>query len=230
MTDWAKLAEPFDDSEVKQRPGAATWEHKNECQGKSCRDTRDAAKHHQFSYVDARAVAERLDEVLTPEGWNFTCSVIPGSDVVKGVLTIGSSVREDHGYPNSERDDEPIKAATSDALKRCAVLFGVGRHLYEDNKTPAARRTSRPVQPRQNAPQRPTAPPAAARPHLVDTDLMEPDEGEIDALFGEPTVRADFVRCPIHDVAWTGQPGDLYHRKGEGGFCRHPENVRKAVR
>ena len=30
-------------------------------------------------------------------------------------------------------DEEPIKAASSDALKRCAVMFGVGRHLYSDN-------------------------------------------------------------------------------------------------
>lgn len=232
MTDWAKLAEPFPDDEVKQRPGAATWDHKQECQGKACRDTRDANKHHQFSYVDARVVAQRLDDVVTPAGWLFTWSAIPGTDIVHGHLEIEGIVREDAGYPNSERDEEPIKAAVSDALKRCAVLFGTGRHLYEDNRTPAARRTVR------NAPQRPPAPVATraaaelleVRPHLVDTDLLDPGEEAIDALHGEPTARADYVRCPIHDVPWTGSVGDLYHRKGEGGFCRHPENVRKAAR
>lgn len=224
MTDWAKLAEPFPDAEIKMRPGAATYDHKPECQGKSCRDTKDPNKHHQFSYVDARAVAQRLDDILTPEGWTFTCNVIPGSDIVKGRLEIGTNVREDHGYPNSERDEEPIKAATSDALKRCAVLFGIGRHLYEDNRTPAARRTTR------NASQRTVAAPVAARPHLVDTDLLDPGDEALDELHAEPTVRADYVRCPIHDVPWVGTPGDLYHRKSEGGFCRHPENVRKAAR
>lgn len=221
MTDWTKLAEPFPDDEVKMRPGAATWDHKAECQKQQCRETRDPNKHHQFSYVDARAVAQRLDDVLTPEGWQFTCNVIPGSDIVKGRLEIGTNVREDHGYPNSERDDEPIKAATSDALKRCAVLFGIGRHLYEDNKTPASRRVVR------NAPQRPVAPPVAARPHLVDTDLLDPGDEAIDELHGTPTARTDLIRCPLHDIAWIGQPGDLYHRDSVGGYCRHPDNTPK---
>lgn len=220
MTDWTKLAEHFPADEVKRRPGSATFDHKPSCPGKACRETRDATKHHQFDYVDARAVAQRLDDVLTPAGWTFTWTNLPGTDIVHGRLDIGGVIREDAGYPNSERDEEPIKAAVSDALKRCAVLFGIGRHLYEDNKTPAARRT-----------------PAAARPvpvraetplHLVDTDVVPPEPEELDALFAEPTVRADLVKCPIHEVAWVGTPGDLYHRKGEGGFCRHPDNLRKA--
>lgn len=226
MTDWAKLAEPFPDSEVKMRPGAATWEHRDSCQKRQCRDTKDPTKHHQFSYVDARVVAQRLDEILTPGGWDFTCSVIPGSDVVKGHLEImdeaGLHVREDHGYPNSDADDEPIKAATSDALKRCAVLFGIGRHLYEDNKTPAARRIVR------GATQAAAPAPVAARPHLVDTDLLDPDEGDIDELFAEATVRADLLSCPIHAVKWVGTPGDLWHKTADNKYCRHPDNVQKA--
>jgi hypothetical protein len=114
--DWAALAAPFSEDEIKERPGRGSM---------------------TFRYVDARAVAQRLDDVVTPSGWQFECAVIPGSDIVKGRLTIycpGALVREDHGYPNSDRDEEPIKAATSDALKRCGVLFGIGRHLYEDNR------------------------------------------------------------------------------------------------
>lgn len=146
-TIWERLAVPFPESEVKQRPGAAKWDHKPNCEGARCREAKNPEAHVQFSYVDARAVAQRLDDVLTPEGWDFTCATIPGSDVVKGSLRIGGRIREDHGYPNSERDEEPIKAATSDALKRCAVLYGIGRHLYEDNRPTTARR----------APQRPAA-------------------------------------------------------------------------
>jgi hypothetical protein len=158
-TTWQQLAEPFPEAEVKKRPGAAKWEHKPTCEGPRCRDTRDETKHHQFSYVDARAVAQRLDEVLTPEGWDFTCTVLPGTDIVKGTLTIGVNVREDHGYPNSDRDDEPIKAATSDALKRCAVLFGIGRHLYDDN-TPISQARGVSSTPRASQSPRPVSPPA----------------------------------------------------------------------
>lgn len=221
MTDWTKLADHFPADEVKRRPGAATYSHREECQKQRCRETSDPAKHHQFDYVDARAVAQRLDDVLTPAGWTFTWTNLPGTDIVHGRLDIGGVIREDAGYPNSERDEEPIKAAVSDALKRCAVLFGIGRHLYEDNKTPAARRTPAAARP---APVRAETPP---RPHLVDTDVVPPEPEELDALFAEPTVRADLVNCPIHDVPWAGTPGDLYHRKGEGGFCRHPDNLRK---
>src|SRR5689334_3999889 len=114
MTDWAALAAPFADSEIKERPGRGGM---------------------TFSYVDARAVMQRLDDVLTPEGWDFQSSVIPGTDIVHGKLTIGGNIREDYGYPNSDQDDEPIKAASSDALKRCAVMYGIGRHLYDDNKS-----------------------------------------------------------------------------------------------
>jgi hypothetical protein len=203
MTDWAKLAEPFDPSEVKQRPGRGGM---------------------TFSYVDARAVMQRLDDVLGPEGWDFQSSVIPGTDIVHGKLTIGGNIREDYGYPNSDQDDEPVKAASSDALKRCAVMFGIGRHLYTDNTShripsgaPAGQRTSSP---------------SPARPARSTTDVPEMAPNDWD----EPTpIRAesDNSDCPIHNVPWLGTWGDLYHGpKGivDGGYCRHPENTRQEGR
>ena len=211
---WGKLAEPFPDTEVKQRPGAALWDHKQSCEKARCRETRDPAKHIQFSYVDARAVAQRLDDVVGPGGWNFTVDVA-ASDVVKGSLAIGGVVREDIGYPNSDDDAEPYKSAVSDALKRCAVLFGIGRHLYDDNK--AGRQTS------QNGPGRPQAP----RPplHAVSAPASVPDDpfGDLSDLSEGPT-----DTCPVHGTAWKGTPGDLYHRLEEGGYHRHPDNVQKA--
>lgn len=113
MTPWEQLAEPFPDSEIKQRPGPGGM---------------------SFSYVDARAVMQRLDDILTPEGWSFRCT--PGNGIVRGSLSLfvgdRELVREDIGYPNGPDDMEPYKSAASDALKRCAVHFGVGRHLYTD--------------------------------------------------------------------------------------------------
>lgn len=217
VVDWAALAEPFPATEVKQRPGAAKWEHKPSCEGSKCREAKDPAKHHQFSYVDARAVAQRLDDVVTPSQWEFTCAVIPGSDIVKGRLVIAGVVREDHGYPNSDRDEEPIKAATSDALKRCAVLFGVGRHLYEDNTPNAAPPPRRPATAAAPTPPRPVA---VANPyddpypeHLSDLDAPPPDAG----------------RCPVHNAPWrtvpagvsktTGKPYDEFQACPERG-CR----------
>lgn len=210
MTDWKALAEPFADAEIKQRPGRAGM---------------------TFSYVDARTVAQRLDDVLTPEGWDFTSAVIPGTDVVHGKLVIGANIREDYGYPNSDSDDEPIKSASSDALKRCAVLFGVGRHLYGDNK-PAQRRPS-------NIPQSPGRV-SSTRPERSLTSVPEPDDGTpaepewLQKMPGGATTashaEADNSECPIHNVAWLGSWGDLWHKTDDGKYCRHPENTRQEGR
>lgn len=197
---WAKLAEPFPESEIKQRPGSATWHHRDECQKNRCRETKDPAKHIQFAYVDARAVMQRLDDVLTPSGWDYTSSVIPGSDVVHGVLTIGGVVREDYGYPNSDHDDEPIKAAASDALKRCAVMFGIGRHLYSDNSpSGAGRAVPSPVRPVA----RPTDDPYADLPNDWD-----------DQPNGKPTPGVEDT-CPDHELAWVLRPGGTSKKTGK---------------
>lgn len=214
MVDWTKLAEPFPESDVKQRPGAATWDHKQSCEKNRCRETRDPAKHIQFSYVDARAVAQRLDDVLTPGGWSFHVEVA-ASDVIKGSLDIDGIVRQDIGYPNSDDDAEPYKSAVSDALKRCAVLFGIGRHLYDDNKNGH--------RPAQNGRSAPTAP----RPPL--RAVSTPDDPYEDDLLADLPVND--ATCSEHGIAWVGEVGDRYHKKPEGGYCRTaPGNVAKPRR
>jgi hypothetical protein len=194
MTDkapWAALAEPFPDSEIKHRPGRGGM---------------------SFSYVDARAVMQRLDDVLTPAGWDFTSSVIPGTDIVHGVLTVGGVVREDYGYPNSDQDEEPVKAASSDALKRCAVMFGIGRHLYTDNTKSGGRAAPPPA--------RPSAPPP--RPVVDDDDVPEEPPG----LFAPIVPAKPGEMCDEHGVPWRGEVGDLYH--GPKPYHRHPGNTPRA--
>ena len=84
------------------------------------------------AYVSARAVAERLDDVVTPGGWSFDWSplhVDAGGNVqtARGVLTIHGVSKSDIGTASNF---EASKGCVSDALKRCAVLWGVGRDLY----------------------------------------------------------------------------------------------------
>lgn len=83
------------------------------------------------AYIDARDVAERLDEVLGL-GWSFTWE--PDGENVRGSLAIALGdlrvMRADVGEPGDGDDGRTRKAAVSDALKRCAVQFGVGRYLY----------------------------------------------------------------------------------------------------
>jgi len=114
----AALAAPFDEKDLKHRPGRAGM---------------------TFTYADARAVAQRLDDVLGIEGWQFEVKVAdPIRGVVHGSLVIviegKSTIKQDFGYPNSTQDDEPLKSAASDALRRCAAQVGVGRSLYSPDK------------------------------------------------------------------------------------------------
>jgi hypothetical protein len=95
-------------------------------------------------YIDARTAQEQLDEKFEPQNWAFKWEKVEGNQwAVKGIMTVkmdkdsGWIVREDVGYPqeNKKKDNldttEWLKDAVSDAEKRCAVQFGIGRFLYD---------------------------------------------------------------------------------------------------
>ena len=83
-----------------------------------------------LAYIDARAVMRRLDEAVGPGNWSFDYEVQDAPDCrrVKGMLTVLGVLRCDAG--EADKEGEPLKSAVSDALKRAAVHFGVGRFLY----------------------------------------------------------------------------------------------------
>jgi hypothetical protein len=87
-----------------------------------------------LAYVDARVIQDRLDDVLGVEGWQDEYEVLPDNSVVCRLrLKIGSEwvTKMDVGGPSEQPDGgDRMKAAFSDALKRAAVKFGVGRYLY----------------------------------------------------------------------------------------------------
>ena len=87
-----------------------------------------------LTYVDSRAVQIRLDE-LFPGEWSFDWETAPQFGellAVEGILTICGVKRCDVGQAvGNGKEEEPYKCAVSDALKRCAVQFGVGRYLYD---------------------------------------------------------------------------------------------------
>src|SRR5512146_659825 len=80
------------------------------------------------AYIDARDVMERLDEVVGPDGSDRYEKA--GTD--KGLvcyLTVCGVTRADVG--DDDNENEPVKSAYSDAFKRAAVKFGIGRFLYD---------------------------------------------------------------------------------------------------
>jgi len=87
-----------------------------------------------LAYVDARAIQDRLDEVLGVLGWQDEYESLPdGSVVCRLRLRLGDEwiTKMDVGAPSEQPDEgDRRKAAFSDALKRAAVKFGIGRYLY----------------------------------------------------------------------------------------------------
>jgi hypothetical protein len=111
------LSAPFDPSEVKFKPAAASG-------------NRALAQ----AYVDVRAIQDRLDTVCGVAGWQDSYRVLPdGAVVCRLRLKIGEEwiTKVDVGSPSGQPDNgDRTKAAFSDALKRAAMKFGVGRYLY----------------------------------------------------------------------------------------------------
>jgi hypothetical protein len=111
------LAAPFDETEVKFKPQAV-------------KGNRALA----LAYVDVRAIMDRLDNVLGVENWQDRYQLLPDNSVMCRLrLRIGERwiTKSDVGGPSEQPDGgDRLKAAFSDALKRAAVKFGIGRYLY----------------------------------------------------------------------------------------------------
>ena len=195
----AALAAPFKPDELKQRPGRAGM---------------------TFTYADARAVAQRLDDVLGLEGWQFEAKVADSTrSVVHGTLIVviegKTTIRQDFVYPNSTQDAEPLKSAASDALRRCAAQLGVGRSLYCAEKS---------VQ----------VPPSVQTPlSVAPRGKSEASASESDAILMAKAAMV-FIQgeCPDHQIPWQLKPagvskaGKAYDAfwtcsgRSDGQFCK----------
>lgn len=84
-----------------------------------------------LAYMDARDVMARLDEVVGAANWQDRYEETP-----KGRILCTLSIRIDGEWiaksdGAGETDVEGDKGALSDALKRAAVKWGIGRYLYD---------------------------------------------------------------------------------------------------
>jgi hypothetical protein len=111
------LAAPFDLGEVKFKP-----------------QTVSGNRALAVPFVDARVIQDRLDDVLGVMGWQDSYECLPdGSVVCRLKVRLGKEwiTKEDVGGQSEQPDEgDRRKAAFSDALKRAAVKFGIGRYLY----------------------------------------------------------------------------------------------------
>jgi hypothetical protein len=112
---FAALAAPFEPHEIKTRS-----------QGRL-----------ELQYVTARTVQNRLDNVLGPENW-WDRYHSGGENSIVCELTIrlpdGTTITkcDAGGFAGMADSGDDDKSGYSDAFKRAAVKFGVGRFLYKD--------------------------------------------------------------------------------------------------
>ena len=83
-----------------------------------------------LAYIDARDVMDRLDAVCGPENWQSEFS-----ETAKGrvICRLGIKMEEEWVWKADgagDTDVEGEKGGISDALKRAAVSWGIGRYLY----------------------------------------------------------------------------------------------------
>jgi len=110
---YQRLKRPFDAKLLSWRVGATSGDKKTGI---------------ALAYIDARDVMQRLDEVL---GLDWQCKYSHANG--KTICDIGIKVGNEwiwRAGGAGDTDVEAEKGAISDAFKRAAVLFGVGRYLY----------------------------------------------------------------------------------------------------
>ena len=113
--DLTRLAAPFPADAISSRVGATDG---------------DKTKGLALAYIDARDVMNRLDEVCSPVGWQSEFIETPKGRVICriGIRCFVGRVWQSFGA--GARHVAAGKGAISDALKRAAVHWGVGRYLY----------------------------------------------------------------------------------------------------
>jgi hypothetical protein len=86
------------------------------------------------AYLDARVIMERLDAVLGLGGWQDEYQVLTDGSVLcrLSIRVDGEWITKcDVGGQSKQPDvGDRTKSAVSNALKRAAVKFGIGRYLY----------------------------------------------------------------------------------------------------
>lgn len=140
LTIHEQLGEPFPVNRIHWRVGATTA---------------DKSKGIALAYIDARDVMGRLDSVVGPENWQCRYSHVTPNGVVCEIgiraivmkpqsYAINISTGEAQDIPSNLSVDDFIwkangagetqvegeKGAMSDAFKRAAVMWNVGRYLY----------------------------------------------------------------------------------------------------
>jgi hypothetical protein len=125
--DFSKLHEPFAADEIEWRAQQAG-------------DTSRGPYVRVLAYVTNRAIMNRLDEVVGPGNWHNTYTDAPGGGILCGLsirVPRRTQANQEDGFEwvtkwdaADQTDIEAVKGGHSNAMKRAAVQWGIGRYLY----------------------------------------------------------------------------------------------------
>lgn len=126
--DLRKLGEPFPAGDIEWRVARAGINKRNEpfCM--------------VLAYITARAIANRLDDVVGPANWCNTPMTVTEMRVNVYAVQVGISINVEGQwvtkYDVSEPTQiEPAKGGFSGAMKRAGSQWGIGRYLYHLSET-----------------------------------------------------------------------------------------------
>ena len=134
----------------------------------------------QLAYIDARDVADRLDEVVGQAFWQNRYTCVNGVTVCEIGIKVDdeSWIWKSDGAPETTIEAE--KGALSDAFKRAAVKWGIARYLYDDAPPPP-----------QQEPQQQAPPPQKQEPQQSSN---EPSEAQMKFLGKLLSSKSDIER------------------------------------
>ena len=114
---YLKLIAPFPAEAISWRVGSTT---------------KDGSKGMALAYIDARDAMNRLDRTVGPHNWSDDYKEVMGRIVCNLSIRFPGTnewvVKSDGA---GDTDFEAEKGGLSDAFKRAAVKFGIGRYLYD---------------------------------------------------------------------------------------------------
>lgn len=106
-----------------------------------------------LDYLEGHTVTARLNEAFE-SNWSFRIishEILENEVVVLGELTAENIKKSQFGCSGITRSKDTgkiislgsdLKSASTDSLKRCAMLLGIGLHLYSKENSPSASRPS----------------------------------------------------------------------------------------
>jgi hypothetical protein len=133
---------------------------------------REGIHGQMLDYIEGWAVIERLNQAFEAD-WTFEIEkheILENEALVLGKLSAGGVTKTQFGSSVITRDEQTgkplsigddLKAAATDAVKKCASLLGVGLHLYNGNGRTARRESGERVESGEtwkSAPEQPTSP------------------------------------------------------------------------